>query len=162
MPQLAKGGKHVYGWSRVGESGMIVIPPEALKEYHFKDSDRLVLLRGSKASGGFALGSLQAIDRSVLGTVFGSHSEPIDPQPPNGQVLGQIERPLSSVHLQGGAVEIPVTTLAKYGIRVGDVLLVVRGSSLAIAFALRGRIVDEARRHPELQVFVCPDRVGPS
>jgi hypothetical protein len=33
MPQLVKGGKHTFGWSRVGKTGRIIIPPEALTEY---------------------------------------------------------------------------------------------------------------------------------
>ena len=30
MPQLVKGGKHVFGWSKVGNNGVIKIPPEVI------------------------------------------------------------------------------------------------------------------------------------
>jgi hypothetical protein len=38
-------------------------------------------------------------------------------------------------------------------INPGEQLLVVRGSNLALGFLLRGPIVDEARLHPELEVY---------
>jgi hypothetical protein len=153
MPQLVKGGKHAYGWSRVGKDGQIVIPPEALEEYRFQGSDRLILLPGSKTSGGFALGSPETIAGSIFRAALGSHSELMNPRASNGQVIWGDGNPYPLVGLRGGAVEMPAGLLGKCGIYAGDHLLVVRGSRMAVAFAVRGPIVDEARRHPELQVF---------
>jgi antitoxin component of MazEF toxin-antitoxin module len=153
MPQLVKGGKYAYGWSRVGNNGGIVIPPEALSHYRLQDSERLILLPGSKSSGGFALGSRTKIEDSKLGALFASSSELVDMEVPSREVAGRDGEILPSVQLQAGAVEIPLASLEKYGVHAGDELLVVRGSSLAIAFALKGPIVDEARKHPQLQVF---------
>ena len=36
MPQLVKGGKYIFGWSKVGKEGKIKIPPEAYEEYNLK------------------------------------------------------------------------------------------------------------------------------
>ena len=55
MPQLVKGGKHVFGWSKVGEQGSIVIPSEAFAEYHLITGENVILMSGSKTSGGFGL-----------------------------------------------------------------------------------------------------------
>jgi bifunctional DNA-binding transcriptional regulator/antitoxin component of YhaV-PrlF toxin-antitoxin module len=157
MPQLAKGGKYAYGWSRVGNNGGIVIPPEALSHYRLQDSERLILLPGSKASGGFTLGSLKRLEGSTLGGLLAGTSDALDQKAPNGHVTGRDGRALPSVQLRDGAVKIPAGSLEKYGIHAGDELLVVRGSALAISFVLTGRIVDEARWHPQLQVFQRQD-----
>jgi hypothetical protein len=45
--------------------------------------------------------------------------------------------------------------LKLYGIEPGDDLLVIRGSGLALGFAVRGPIVEEARNHPELERFAA-------
>jgi len=50
MPQLVKGGKYTFGWSRVGDTGRIVIPAEAVEEYRLKESEKLILVPGSKTS----------------------------------------------------------------------------------------------------------------
>jgi hypothetical protein len=55
MPQLAKGGKYVFGWSKVGDQGEIVIPLEALEEYNLTTDKNVILMSGSKTSGGFGL-----------------------------------------------------------------------------------------------------------
>jgi hypothetical protein len=55
MPQLGKGGKHVFGWSRVKEAGRIVMHSQARKEYGLKESEKLVLMPGSRTSGEFGL-----------------------------------------------------------------------------------------------------------
>jgi hypothetical protein len=42
---------------------------------------------------------------------------------------------------------------AVVGVHPGDRLLVVRGSGRALGFVARGPILDEALKHPELEVF---------
>ena len=37
MPQIIKGGKYLFGWSKVGVKGKIKIPLEAYEEYCFED-----------------------------------------------------------------------------------------------------------------------------
>jgi len=54
---------------------------------------------------------------------------------------------------EGGCITLPPETLREYEIIIGDLLLVVKGSPIAIGFALRGSIIEEASRHPELEVF---------
>jgi len=55
MPQLVKGGKYVFSWSKVSDEGKIVTLSKAFIEYHLKAGDKIILLSGSKTSGGFGL-----------------------------------------------------------------------------------------------------------
>jgi hypothetical protein len=53
--QLVKVGKHTFCWSAVGGTGEIMIPPEAITEYGLVEGEKLIVMPGSRKSGGFAL-----------------------------------------------------------------------------------------------------------
>jgi bifunctional DNA-binding transcriptional regulator/antitoxin component of YhaV-PrlF toxin-antitoxin module len=153
MPQLVKGGKYTFGWSRVGDTGRIIIPPETLEEWRLKESEKLILIPGSQTSGGFGLGSQESIRGSQLGALADVHRRLEVNLVSEGEVFEFKGRPYSWVKLRHGGITIPPGTLEKYGIRIGDRLLVIRGSGLAIGFAVRGPIVEEAKRHRGLAIF---------
>ena len=153
MPQLVKGGKYAYGWSCVGDTGGIILPPEAVEDYLLKEFERLFLVPGSRTSGGFGLASQDLLEKSPLGNVLDAHPELKEFQVPEGEVIVNRGKAYGWVQLRNGGVEIPPRTLKHYGIKVGDKLLVIRGSGLAIGFAVRGPIVEEALKHDELEVF---------
>lgn len=153
MPQLVKGGKHTYGWSAVADSGTIVIPPEAIKEYRLEDGDKLIVVPGSRTSRGFGLSSRKSVVGSVLGVVLEEHPDLGEFRVPAGDVVEHGGRPYCWVILRHGTIDLAAPTLAKYGVNIGDRLLVIRGSGLALGFAVRGPIVQEARKHGELLLF---------
>lgn len=153
MPQLVKGGKHVFGWSRVGNTGRIIIPPAALAEYRLKESGKLILMPGSRTSGGFGLGDCDSVRESPLGRAVNLHPGLKKFQTPEGEAVEYKGKTYCWAELRNGGIAIPAGTLAEYGIRIGARLLVIRGSGLALGFAARGPIVEEAGKHPELEVF---------
>lgn len=153
MPQLVKGGKYAFGWTRAGEAGRIRIPPEVMTEYSLKNSHKMIVLAGSRTSGGFGLASTESIKSSALKAVLAVHPELAEFRIPVGKVIMHGNRPFCWVELQDGSVTLSPQTLARYGVRVGDKLLVIRGSGLAPGFAVRGPIVAEALNHPELKLF---------
>jgi hypothetical protein len=127
MPQLAKGGKWVFGWVVVGQGCEIRVPPEAWLEYGFQMRDDILFTSGSRRSGGFGVGRREVLARSpILARTLAE-----------GRITKQ------------GMVSLPQTLDAKPGER----LLVARGSGLALGFLQRGPIYDEALKHPELEVF---------
>jgi hypothetical protein len=66
MPQLSKGGKYVFGWSRVREDGGTPIPDEITREYHLKPDEKVILMLGSKTSEGFSVAKKSSLEQSVL------------------------------------------------------------------------------------------------
>lgn len=149
MPQIVKGGKYVYGWSKVGTNGKIVIPSEALPEYNLADSQNAILLPGSKRSGGFGLTTPALLRDSPLAAVALRLGEF---QIPEGEVVEIDGKPYCWVRIQNGTITVPLKTLARYQITPGDLLLSVRGSGIALGFPVRGPIIEEARTH-EIGVF---------
>jgi hypothetical protein len=130
MPQLAKGGKWVFGWVIIGPHRDIRIPPAAYAEYGFRAGEPVVFLRGSRRSGGFSVGRCEKLEgcQSPLRYCF------ID----QGKVG------------TGGQIEVPPAV----NVQSGDRLLVVRGSGLALGFLTQGPIYEEALHHSEVETFL--------
>ncbi len=154
MPQLVKGGKHTYGWSIVSEAGKIAVPQEAMHEYGFREYDKVILMSGSRRSGGFALSTPALLAGSPLSRVLDGFSRLRTFQMRQATVVKAGGRSYCWTTIEeGGYITLPLDTLREYQILPGDRLLTVRGSSLALGFAVKGPIVDEAVTHPELEVF---------
>ena len=153
MPQLVKGGKHAFGWSRVGDRGRITIPPEAVAEYRLHEFEQLILVPGSRTSGGFGVATPESLKKSHLEIPRDAHPGFEGSGMPEGSISEHKGKPYCRAVLRQGGFTLPVETLQRYGIGPGDRLLVIRGSGLAVGFAVRGPIVEEARKHPELEVF---------
>lgn len=129
MPQLAKGGKWVFGWSIVGTNGEAPIPPAAFDEYGFQAGEAVIFLQSSKSSGGAVVARRE---------ILTSHQSPLFKRAFGEGVIGK-----------NGRVIFP----ARAGFRERERLLVVRGSGWALSFLQRGPIYEEALRHPEIGVF---------
>lgn len=127
MPQLAKGGKWVFGWVIVGQDREIRVPPEAWLEYGFQVHNEVLFMRGSRRSGGFGIGRQEVLSRSPISSRAWA----------KGTITSQ------------GMASLPQAV----EVQPGDRLLVARGSGLALGFLQRGPIYEEALKHPELETF---------
>lgn len=152
MPQMLRGGKHVYGWSKVGEGGRIAIPKEAMDEYGLKEWERVILMSGSRRSGGFALTTPGLLGGTPLSAALRRFPRLRTFRMVEARTVRVEGRAFCWTTIQeGGYITLPGETLREYGIIPGDLLLSVRGSRLALGFALRGPLVEEAITHPELE-----------
>lgn len=120
----------------------------------------VVLISGSRTSGGFGVMRPDLIEASPLGLALhecpglaGTESE--------GALIEWNRRLYTRVTLHSGSFDLPaVDDLPAaespgygYGLHAGDLLLVVRGSYVGPSFLSRGPLTEEARRHGELDVF---------
>ncbi len=131
MPQLAKGGKWVFGWAVVGPERQIPVPPEAWSEYHFHTGQQAIFLRGSRRSGGFAIST-----PDLWPAAFG----PWESAP---RVLGQT--------VISAPEEVPLPP--EIAVCPGQKLLVVRGSGNGLGFLAQGPIYELAEGHPDVRTF---------
>jgi hypothetical protein len=128
MPQIAKGGKWVFGWVIAGENCEILIPPSAYQEYGFQAGETAILLHGNRRSGGIGIGRSEKLEGTILESRFICRT-----------VFESEKR-----------VILPIES----GIQAGDRLLAVRGSNFALGLLKFGPIVEEAMNHPELEEFL--------
>ncbi len=150
MPQLVKGGKHTFGWSKVGSDGRIVIPPDAFVEYKFIEGDHAFLFSGSKTSGGFGLATSRLLGSSPIYEMLSSQPELSGFKISEGQSVQIRSRIFCWITIQNQCIFVPENTLKHYSIKMGDRLLTVRGSGFALGFIVKGPIIEEAKKHPEL------------
>lgn len=154
MPRLVKGGKHVYGWSKVDSKGRIVVPDVAIADYGLDAPCKAILLSGSKTSGGFALTTVSLLKNSRLTQILDENPRLAGFHLPEGEALKIGGKTCCWVTLNADAsFVVPSETLQEYGVVLGDQLLSVRGSRLALGFCVKGPLIDEARKHPELKMF---------
>jgi len=154
LPRLVKGGKYVYGWSEVGTTGRIAVPDEALVEYKLMAPCKVILLSGSKRSGGFALTTAALLKNSVLSRLLYENPKLASFQLPEGETITVAGKPCCWVTLNtNGCITVPLKALKQYGINPGDRLLSVRGSRFALAFCVKGPVIDEANKHSSLTLF---------
>jgi len=149
-----KGGKHAYGWSEVNVTGKVAVPDEALAEYNLVVPCKVILLSGSKRSGGFAITTLSLLKNSVLSRPLDENPKLTSFQLPEGEAITVAGKPYCWVTLNtNGCITVPLKTLKRYGVNAGDRLLSVRGSCFALAFCVKGPIIEEAKKHSNLIVL---------
>jgi bifunctional DNA-binding transcriptional regulator/antitoxin component of YhaV-PrlF toxin-antitoxin module len=154
MPRLVKGGKYVYGWSEVGSEGRVAVPDEALADYSLKPPCKVILLSGSRRSGGFALTTVALLKNSRLSVILDENPKLAGFQLPEGETIMITGKPCCWVTLNAdGSIVVPLETLKEYGVNPGDHLLSVRGSCLALGFCVRGPLINEAKKHLNLKLF---------
>jgi len=154
MPQLVKGGKYVFGWTIVYPDGSILIPHEAKEEYNFIKGDKLIIMSGSKTSRGFAITTINKIlNTPLLNRIKQFPELYLYRKLENGYLAYKENIYTWSTLNSNGYFTIPPDVIQKFFVRPGDKLLVGRGSGLALAFIKQGTIINEAMKHPELQIF---------
>lgn len=132
MPQLVKGAKWTFGWAVVNPEGSITIPPDAWREFGFRQGDDAIFLPGSRRSGGFAI--------STAALLTGL-AEPL---------VGATSRILAKARFGAGHVLLP----PDLGLQPGARLLAVRGSRYGLGFVAQGPIFEEALKQTDkLEVF---------
>ncbi len=154
MPQLVKGGKNVYGWSKVGEDGRIAVPQEALVEYQMQLPCKVILLPGSIRSGGFAITTFSLLKNSALFRILDDNPKLANFQLSEGEIGLVAGKPYCWVTLNtDGSLVVPLESLKKFDVNAGDLLLSVRGSRLGLGFCVKGPLINEAKRHSNLILF---------
>jgi len=153
MPQIVKGGKYVFGWSKVNELGSIRIPEDALKEYNFFEDQKVFIMTGSKKSGGFGITSYEKLNNSRLNSILKNNPDLAQFKIKKGKVKDYKAKAYSWEQIHNNSIELSEEILNFFRINPGNFLLLVRGSNLSLGFISKGPIYEEAKKHPEIPTF---------
>ena len=146
MPYLVKGGKFVYGWSKINDDSEIKIPDEALREYNLYNAKKIILIPVSKKSGGMGITTAEKVINSKLKQILNTNK--------HKQKDDQTDRIILNTHIKPeGYLQIEKSILDLYGLRKGELLLLMRGSHLALGMIKKGPIYEEEKKHPEIALF---------
>jgi hypothetical protein len=155
MPQLVKGGKYVFGWTVLRDDLRVRIPDETYDEYRFIKTDKLIILSGSKSSGGFSICSPVTISNYKPGNnIFGLIGYIKESDSFTGERLEIVrsgKRLISWTYLDKEKYCVFSKELVtSLGLGIGRRLLVGRGSGMGPAFINKGIIYNEALKHKDL------------
>lgn len=152
MPQLLKGGKYIFGWTMINEDYKARVPDETYNEYNFTETEKLIILSGSRSSGGFSLITPNSIINSKLSKdiirLVGYQKEKDLFTVDKLKIIKQGERLLSWTSLdEKKYFRLSLEIIFSLNLSIGDRLLVGRGSGLGPAFIAKGTIFEEALKH---------------
>ncbi|MBN2214198.1 MAG: hypothetical protein JW723_08135 [Bacteroidales bacterium] len=158
MPQLVKGGKYVFGWTIINPDLKVRIPDEAYHEYHLIQAEKLIIISGSKTSGGFGIFTPCSLVRSKLGRVItglaGYHKESDSFSSDMLEIRKSGERIVTWTCLDKEKYfRLSDEFIAIMNLRTGSKLLVVRGSGIGPGFIAKGFIYHEALKHQDIQEY---------
>lgn len=146
MPQIAKGGKYVFGWSRIGRDGRLVLPPDALKEYGIEPGDRVILVSGSKSTEGFCVSRRGLMERSIMKGLFEENPSLGKYKTPEGECVRYKGRLYCWMTVrEGGTLSLGDGTMSAFSLKRGDNLLSIRGSNVAFVMGAKGPLIAHAK-----------------
>ena len=155
MPQMNKGGKFVFGKSRIREGGTIQIPPQAMEEYRIASEGRVYLFTGSKSTGGFCMTRKGLWHPSKLGHILDDMPDLLNYTIGQGKFVKYKGRSYCWAEItEGGIVRLAPVAMEFLEIAPGMELLSIRSSDIAFTMGAKGPLLDRAERYDgEITVF---------
>jgi len=154
MPHISKGGKFIYGWCKVKENGIIQLPKEAIQDYKLENKSKIILISGSKTSGGFSVTEKEMLQKSELNKILKEIPELIDCKEEIGKPIQNKGRIYCWTKLlKENSIKISKDAMNAFGINEGDNLLAIRSSNIAFVCIVKGPIIERAKKHPELNQY---------
>lgn len=155
MPQMTKGGKYIFGWSKIGENGEIVFPTMAVKEYKLKEETYIYIVSGSKQTGGFCVMTESLLSNSKLKNILEENPSLAKRSLREGELIAYKGRKYGWLALNKSEVYLSDDLMKMLEIKVGDKLLAIRSSDIAFTMGARGSLIDKANSYiGEIETYV--------
>lgn len=150
MPQLNKGGKFVFGKSRVREEGELFLPKQAMDEYDICREGRVYIFTGAKATGGFCVTRKGLLAPSLLGHILTENPALDTYALPEGTLIPYKGRRYGwlSVSREGWLL-LTGPLLRELDLNVGVELLCIRSSDIAFTLGARGPLLERAKNYSD-------------
>lgn len=154
MPQVTKGGKYIFGWSIVGDTGLVALPAMAVEEYSIDCEQKVVLFTGSKKTGGFCVTRVGLLQQSPI-PILNDHPELESYQTAEGTFFSYKGRKYGWVSItKPGLIQLTKEMMDVLQISPGTKLLSIRGSCYAFVMGARGPLLERAENYDgDIEVF---------
>lgn len=144
MPQMTKGGKYIFGWSRIRVNGELIFPRMAVDEYNLQEETYIYIVSGSKQTGGFCVMTEPLLSHSKLKNILKENSSLADRSLSEGELIAYKGRKYGWLALNKSEVYLSDDLMKMLEIKVGDKLLAIRSSDIAFTMGFRGSLIDKA------------------
>jgi len=149
MPQLNKGGKYVFGWSKIENNGTVHFPPMILTEYGLLEGQEIIIFTGSKVTGGFCVTNQKMLSTSKLQGILNNLPELKNHRAVlAGEFIPYKGRSYAWLPLYNdGSIALPARTLEYLHLRPGNKLMSIRSSNIAFTMGAKGPLVERAKAY---------------
>ncbi|MBK5721803.1 hypothetical protein JGH11_13060 [Dysgonomonas sp. Marseille-P4677] len=147
MPQIAKGGKFIFGWSVIKNNYMIQLPFLAVEEYNITSEKKVYIISGSEHTSGFCVSRKGILGCSKMKDILTDNPLLNDYKTKEGEFLKYKGRlycwlPVSD----DGILQFTEDIIKILSLKIGDKLLSIRGSDVAFVMGVKGRLVEYATK----------------
>lgn len=148
MPQLNKGGKFVYGFSEISDEYTVQIPDQALCEYGVTKDNKIIIITGSKTTGGFCVTNKSLLSHSKLKHILDDCISLSNYSIDSGEFIrykgrGYSWLPISSA----GVVRLTKDAMKYLNLVIGDKLMCIRSSDIAFMMGVKGPLIERANAY---------------
>ena len=155
MPQMNKGGKFIFGKSRIRDDLSVRLPPQACEEYKIAAEQKVYLFTGSKVTGGFCVTRRGLLAPSKLGHILRdlpalqSYSvRESEFSPYKGR------RYCWTAITDDGTIRLSHEMMASLHLEPGMALLSIRSSNIAFTMGAKGPLMQKSDLyHGEIPIF---------
>ena len=144
MPQMTKGGKYIFGWSKIGQNGELTFPTMAVKEYNLQKETYIYIVSGSKQTGGFCVMTEPLLSHSKLKNILEENPSLAKRSLREGELITYKGRKYGWLALNKSEVYLSDDLMKMLEIKAGDKLLAIRSSDIAFTMGFRGSLIDKA------------------
>ena len=139
MPQMNRGGKFIFGESKIRPDGRVQLPPQAVEEYHIASEGRAYLFTGSKVTGGFCVTRQGLLLPSKLGHILIDMPLLLRYEAPVGAFIPYKGRSYCWTAVsKTGEITLTEEMLSFLQLEPGMRLLSIRSSDIAFAMGAKG------------------------
>lgn len=147
MPQMTKGGKYIFGWSKIGKDGKLTFPTMAVEEYKLQEETYIYIVSGSKQTGGFCVMTELLLSNSRLKNILKENPYLADRSLKEGELISYKGRKYGWLKLKDNSIQLSAKLMKDLEIKVGDRLLSIRSSNIAFTMGARGSLIDKANSY---------------
>jgi len=135
----------VYGWSLIRKENTLHFPPKVVNEYKLEKDSDIILISGSKISGGFCISKLNALKSSKLSKIIENNPD-LESEENIGKIIKYKGRTYCHVKLTDNTVTLSEKIMNHFNVKNGNKLLIIRGSNIAFDCILKGPLVEVANK----------------
>ena len=148
MPQMNKGGKFIFGKSRIRNDYTIHLPTQALSEYNAIAEGKIYLFTGSKVTGGFCVTRKGLLEPSKLGHILSDNPPLKNYLTEEGEFVSYKGRSYCWVNIsEDGVIQVNQKMMDLLGLEIGMELLSIRSSDIAFTMGARGPLLEKAESY---------------
>ena len=147
MPQMTKGGKYIFGWSKIGQNGELTFPTMAVKEYNLQEETYIYIVSGSKQTGGFCVMTEPLLSHSKLKNILKENPSLAKRSLREGELITYKGRKYCWLALKENTVYLSDDLMKMLEIKVGDKLLAIRNSDIAFTMGVKGSLIEKANNY---------------